>query len=721
MPHTGGLALRELSKDKLLELREIHVRHGLEPVLRGQAPRNALAKCRECGTGDARSACLRPPAAANPREELVPQASTHELATGCVPLAAWGYAAAAPYAHDLHGFSRPLASRYTKQRPRLFGRTYFVMRVIFAFILSISLAFSLTAHAQLVSSTTRPMLAIYDTDAGRTAEVGNLAGNSAGMRLTTSRTVTVPGVGSAAPFAGVDLDSFRDEQDVRSAFTTWVGADNRPPLADLIHAYMRDYGLSQAWYRFERTGVELDAGDFTVSWSMFVDADGRASFGAPKVMMTDPADERYLRVRYEMAAVPPGLVLHIGPGDLNPNAGMLVWQLLDADGIPLPGAGTNGVIDVNGAFDFPLEGPVNISAELEVLVESAVVQNLLSTTGSKLSQLEYVYSPEARYALAPAAVCGGSSCRAPSGTWDYDARELEYVDCGRKAVYRNDGSYRLDLEHVTDSYAVDPETLEVRLVDRQVQHTKGRRTEFHGNRDLTLSQAASVQASGNRLVLSPLMDGALIDSRILVGEYLPVALNVEGEASQGPEKPTFDAPEEVGPGETFTLTWAPQGCIVPSRYELRVEAVTGNRTVYSGSGRSTSFTADGAPEYTFRLRACDASQCSDWVEDLVTVCGFTPPYFLGPQHQRINVGSGGGNIGVMWASDSCVEPDYYVVEVNPWHIGWRDWYTGPATSRTYENNRSLEIDFRVKSCLNSGECTDWSWTKDVLVCNGPCL
>lgn len=597
------------------------------------------------------------------------------------------------------------------------------MRLISTLIFSAGLLLSLAANAQLVSSTSRPVLVIRDTDTQQTAQVGNLVGGSAGLKLASATPVTLTAVFSHAPFTDDFLVESRTQAEIENAFSQWVHASQRPPLFDTVHAFVSDYGLSHAWYYFERSAT-INGAPGTVSWSFFQDADGRTSWGNLQIASTAaPDEERTLRVRYEAATVAAGLEPYIGPADHNPNGGQIVWQVLDENLNPVGGAGMSGSINVGGAFDLPPSGDVNVTAVLEDIANSAEVQNLMATKGAGSIQIEYAYAPEARYGMAPKAVCpGGTACPAPLGVWTYQTRELEYIDCGREAQYTNDGKYQLELEYVTDLYALDQGN-SPRLIDRQVRHERGVQKSFSGTRTLTLSQAANVIAD-DRLVLSPLSPATLIDARVLVGTYNPKTLTVVGQANQGPEKPTLSAPGTVDADTEITLTWAPKGCITPTRYELRVRPAGGSwQTVYSGNKKQATYTVGSAASYEFNLRACDGNDCSGWVKRAVNVNScemLAPRWQYGDLNDHLYVDLtpiAPGTFPITWEPDpaSCETPAYYVLRGKTTSGSNEATKQLTATTDVWSGPLGVTWRFEVKACTAAGDCSGWSFTKEVLV------
>jgi len=250
---------------------------------------------------------------------------------------------------------------------------------------------------------------------------------------------------------------------VLSGAATWITA-NVGSLQTRIGQFEGSFGYSFAWFTYSQS-VQLpsESAPRTLTWSMFVNAQGVGTWGAPQISSGNGV---VLYVRYASLAAPSWVSPSWVTG-LNPNAGSVQWQLLDATLTPIQCANladAGCTLPVGGAFDEPLVGfsgsQTNINAGYNALVGSsstftytpatsaATVQALLAQTGASFALVDYGYTLLPEYDTVSDGYCpnGASSCARAVGQYTYSALRVDLCTCG-SANYVNTGSYNLALQY----------------------------------------------------------------------------------------------------------------------------------------------------------------------------------------------------------------------------------------------------------------------------------
>ena len=230
-------------------------------------------------------------------------------------------------------------------------------------------------------------------------------------------------------------------------------------LASRVATALRRLGATRGLFVADQ--AVLLAGEDTprrLVWTLTVDAQGRATHGAPRLHAHQPT---LLHLRYVPRRLAAGLPSAWGYGD----AGRLVWQPVDLLLRPLAGP---RVIDTHGAFDGPLPRPGESSdpdAGLACLIDRRAspacpaglpdATGLIDEHGAAWALLDYARALEPVYDEQPA----------PDGTIEQVARtalaitrrELDTRGCDAEATYRNAGTLGLALLASTDRLTVTPD------------------------------------------------------------------------------------------------------------------------------------------------------------------------------------------------------------------------------------------------------------------------
>lgn len=331
------------------------------------------------------------------------------------------------------------------------------MRAFVLIYLSLTLLVPTVGHAQLASTFSRQGLMIRVEEGVVSARAGNIGFADAGLGFVASSS---PVSGLPALMPDFSPPSPPRVESVMAEAKQWVDRE-APSLVERLAAYMRDYGFSSAWYTYERT-IPIQAGSgasaVKLSWSLFQDHQGRASYGYPQLASADGA-ARVLHVRYRVKAMAPGMVGY----PVDPDAGVLRWQVLDQALQPIPGSA--GSFNVNGAFDPPASG-TDTQQGLRCLLDvgrggcadpGKDVRRLMSDTGALFAIIDYTYAPEPKYKWGADSYCpnGEAECFKPTTYYYFTGRELAYDFCGDIVVYRNTGEYRREVEQITNRFVVD--------------------------------------------------------------------------------------------------------------------------------------------------------------------------------------------------------------------------------------------------------------------------
>ena len=253
---------------------------------------------------------------------------------------------------------------------------------------------------------------------------------------------------------------------VLAGAATWIAA-NQASLQTRIGQFEGSFGYSFAWFSYSQS-IQLTGENTTrtLTWSMFVNAQGVGTYGAPQLSGGTGA---VLYVRYASLSAPAGVAPSWVIG-LNPNAGMVQWQLLDTTLTPIQCADLTAAgctLNVNGAFDEPLTDfsgttQTSINAGYNALLgpgaapsfsytpttAAATVQALLAKTGASYALVDYGYTLLPQYATVSDGFCpnGAPSCARAVGQYTYTALRIDLCTCGTDN-YVNTGSYSLSLQY----------------------------------------------------------------------------------------------------------------------------------------------------------------------------------------------------------------------------------------------------------------------------------
>ena len=123
------------------------------------------------------------------------------------------------------------------------------MRLISTLILALSVLVSTAASAQLSTPTTHPGLVIAQSAGEVTAYVGNLGFSDSGFGAESAKQTITSGLPTLMP--ELEAPENASPETLSSAVRSWV-ADHASGLANRLGTYMREFGLSNAWYHYER-------------------------------------------------------------------------------------------------------------------------------------------------------------------------------------------------------------------------------------------------------------------------------------------------------------------------------------------------------------------------------------------------------------------------------------------------------------------------------------
>ncbi|MEQ8484835.1 MAG: hypothetical protein RIB46_10775 [Pseudomonadales bacterium] len=167
---------------------------------------------------------------------------------------------------------------------------------------------------------------------------------------------------------------------------------------------------------------------------------------------------------------------------------------------------------------------------------------------------------------------------------------------------------------------------------------------------------------------------------------------------------------------SYTISWGVSSGNVTmyQLYEATSSNFSGQAQVYSGTGTSRAISGKGNGTYYYRVRACNGSACSDYRTGsnatTVTLPPAPPATISGPFQSS-------GSYTISWSvSDTATR---YELWESLFGGSFTKIYDGPNTSRSFNSKPAGEYRYKAKAC-NAGGCSDFSPTRLVTVCNGPC-
>jgi len=514
------------------------------------------------------------------------------------------------------------------------------MRRTWLFLVMAVFFSGLPAHAQLVGSGLRPTLLVKHTDTGLgeevTAKVGGLGFSSTeGFGLAGASTLRegIPGRWPVPRMPSLSIAGTPTQEAVLNLARSWIDS-NIAQFGNALQAYMEQYGLSSAWYLYQKNVTVQGPGrplNMRLTWTLFQDGRSRRSYGAPRLEPLSSGDVIVLYVQYVQKAMPADIP-NLQPLDWG---GFVRWQLLSGDLVPLTGVTP---VDVNGAFDTPLGEDSNNYSPLSCLISrynpgcfdaGIDVQRLLAQNGAMLALVDYTYPPEAELAAVNDGFCPEGSpsdgCFAAVGTYYYDERKVEYIDCGAKARYYNRGYYAINAEVMIDRYVVDPRTLDANLIQRLSGAVPTSPAPFEWTLDVPESLVALLADPQSPLVIHPETGGEIIDARTFAGNIVLREITTSASSTDDtPSKPKLYHNQNqwsTASSKIVEVFWDYDGCVRPDRYELYAGywGSSAWSLLYSGPGLFYSFNT-GSVELSLRLRACKGEKCGPYATDFVIVC-----------------------------------------------------------------------------------------------------
>lgn len=273
-----------------------------------------------------------------------------------------------------------------------------------------------------------------------TLRVGPLASSSVGFgveKLTTKTEFPV-----VAP-ASLVLNNPTTQNAALAAAGNWV-KNEIPSFKQRAGAWLDQSGLGTGVYTFNQevmiattTGVKKKA----VAFSMTVDKNGRALYGSPKIVDSDPTI-------IEAIYAPLRALEGLPAGWKYPDAGKIKWRVLNKKYEPLTDwqfVETNGAFDENtaGEVEDPANGQVRCLMDLGYPGCSGPkdIRTIMADTGSSFAIVDYVRKMEPDYAPA-----GDGESFVAKAAISVDERVW---DCTN---YKNKGYYGLVLNMRSERY-----------------------------------------------------------------------------------------------------------------------------------------------------------------------------------------------------------------------------------------------------------------------------
>lgn len=273
--------------------------------------------------------------------------------------------------------------------------------------------------------------------------------NSQAMTITNAASI-----GSATP---QNYGTGQTISQITASATTSLNGQ-ASALAAAIGNYLAANGIARGTFSYDQElSVQGITRPMRLVWIMTVDKNGKASYGDPKVVDSDPA---ILYVVYTQKAVMQGLPV----GWSYPNAGILQYQLRKTDGTALSAwaqIDTGGVFDepqsVDGSAvdpDFGLKCLIRLASSTSCPTGIQDVVGLIDQTAAMTAVLDYVRVLRPVY----------DQTETPPGSGNYQqiarvslsvTNRMVDSSCSA-ATYRNIGSYGFTLRNATDRYWVQP-------------------------------------------------------------------------------------------------------------------------------------------------------------------------------------------------------------------------------------------------------------------------
>jgi hypothetical protein len=375
-----------------------------------------------------------------------------------------------------------------------------LIRAICLFMLS---SLSIAAWAGPASATLSPVVFINETVDGNgnqtvTSSTDGVSASSTnfGQLTLSAQTKSLPAA-VAMPVLGVKTGTNYglcaaaaiQSTCVLGSAANWITA-NEKTLVTAISSWEATYGYTSAWFTYaQQIQLTGESAARTLTWSVFVNAQGVGTYGAPQLSGNSSAALLYVSYNnlYSPAAVAPTWVTNF-----NSAAGSVVWQLLNPTTMaPLTNCawtslGCSGTLTVAltddsagsktgtpgrsyGAFDqlpsYTSDSTLGYKALLGSGSNSSsslyndTVAGLLEQTGTSLALVDYSYPIQPQYSTVTSANCPGSppggaaTCLRPVATYTISKLELNYCDCAI-VDYIENGSFTLQLTLLADRNVV---------------------------------------------------------------------------------------------------------------------------------------------------------------------------------------------------------------------------------------------------------------------------
>ncbi|MCC5609614.1 hypothetical protein LC612_23260 [Nostoc sp. CHAB 5834] len=281
--------------------------------------------------------------------------------------------------------------------------------------------------------------------------------------------------------------------DALAAAADWMTREIGP-YKSRYGTWLKSEGLSVGFFNYTQevmVTTELGPKKFNIAFNASVDQSGRATYGLPKLVDSDP-------ILVEANYIPLRAIGGLPASWQYPDAGKIVWRVLNKRFEPLSGW---RAIETNGAYDSALiELAGDQDAKLACLMDLRKagcsgpkdIRGIMNDVGASYAIVNYMRSIEPVYEDTPEGI-------KPVGAISVDERVWTCVS------YINKGHYGYVLSLVADQYVVRQESDKVNWQLLKQYGSKGISPTEPYNKEVTIAQMNSAfpGVGAESLVISP--------------------------------------------------------------------------------------------------------------------------------------------------------------------------------------------------------------------------
>jgi len=162
----------------------------------------------------------------------------------------------------------------------------------------------------------------------------------------------------------------------------------------------------------------------------------------------------------------------------------------------------------------------------------------------------------------------------------------------------------------------------------------------------------------------------------------------------------------------YEVSWGASSTATGYTLQIRVNSGSWS-TAYSGSSRSKTESGKSNGRYSYRVQACNASDCGAWSASKTVVV--THPPASAPSLSVPSVDDN-GSYNISWGAVSTATS--YLLQERKGSGSWSRAYSGGSRSTSVSGKADGTYRYRVQACTVGG-CGPWSSTKKIKVARPP--